>query len=101
MVKVTFAFDDATMNALTHASQLLGRAKSQVVRRAVQDFAARMGRLSEQERIRLLRVFDRVVPAIPQRPGHDVEKELKGLRAARRGGGRLRRTTSRRIARPV
>ena len=44
----------------------------------------RLGKLSEQERIRALRVFDEVVPKIPRRPLSAVEQELRELRRARR-----------------
>lgn len=40
---------------------------------------------------RLLEAFDRLVPAIPDRPRDEVEKELKSLRTARRGRRRRAR----------
>jgi hypothetical protein len=42
------------------------------------------GRLSAGERRELLRSFDRLVPAIPERPAAEVDAELAELRRARR-----------------
>ena len=90
MVKATFTMDEVTAAQLKRAASRLGRPQSQVVRDAIRDYAARVGRLSEQERLRMLEVFDRVVPAIPSRPAARVNAELRVLRAARRAGGRRR-----------
>lgn len=87
-VKVTFTLDEATIAALRDASERLAKPKSAVVREAIHDFHERIGRLSERERLRMLRVFDEVVPRIPLRPVGEVEEELKAVRQARRGGGR-------------
>jgi hypothetical protein len=88
MVKVTFTLDDETVSRLRATAARLGMAQSRVVREAVEEYSARIGRLGESERRQLLATFDRVVPGIPARPLADVEAELKGLREARRGGGR-------------
>jgi hypothetical protein len=88
MVKVTFTLDDETVARLRQAAARVGRPQSAVVRDAVQDYAARIGRLSEPERLRLLRVFDETVPRIPGRPARQVDAELRALRRARRRGGR-------------
>lgn len=48
----------------------------------------RIGRLSERERLNLLRTFDEVVPRIPERAARQVDQELKAIRLARRSGGR-------------
>ncbi|MBI2469608.1 MAG: ribbon-helix-helix protein, CopG family [Candidatus Rokubacteria bacterium] len=88
MVKVTFTFDEATVDQLRRAADRLRKPQSQVVREAIRDYAARVGKLSEEERARLLKIFDTVVPAIPRRPLRAVERELSGIRAARRQGGR-------------
>ncbi|MEK7406654.1 MAG: ribbon-helix-helix protein, CopG family [Acidobacteriota bacterium] len=87
-VKVTFTLDGATVTRLRDAAERLGRPKSEVVRDAIHDFHERIGRLSERERLRMLAVFDEVVPRIPPRPAAEVEKEIRGIREARRGGGR-------------
>lgn len=87
-VKVTYSVDAETVARLERAAERLGVPKSQVVREAIADYSARIDRLSERERLRLLRVFDEVVPVIPERPLAEVEAELAALRRARRGGGR-------------
>ena len=87
-VKMTFTLDEATAARLNQAAERLSRPKSQVVREAILDFSERIGRLSERERLAMLRVFDKVVPAIPVRPAAEIEQELRELRDARRGGGR-------------
>jgi hypothetical protein len=88
-VKVTFTLDEATVKRIEAASQRLALPKSQVVREAVQDYYERLGKMSEQERKRLLRIFDQVIPAIPARPPKEVRRELKTIRSARRLGGRV------------
>ena len=91
MVKVTFTLDDRTVSRLRQAAARANKPQSQVVREAVNDYADRVGRLSERERVRLLEVFDGLVPTIPRRPAAAVDAELHAIRAARRSGGRRRR----------
>lgn len=87
-VKVTFSLDLATVDLLNAAAQRLNQSKSAVVRTAIRDFHARLDRLSEAERLRLLAAFDELVPQIPERPAEDVEREIREIRASRRRGGR-------------
>jgi hypothetical protein len=87
-VKMTFSLDEATAARLRQASEALHKPKSEVVRDAIQDYAERLGRLSETEQRRLLRAFDELVPAIPAGSASEVEAELHGLRHARKQGGR-------------
>lgn len=87
-VKVTFTLDVDTVKRLEQAAKQLSRPKSQVIREAVQDYYDRMGRLSESERLRMLRVLDEMMARIPARPRRDAERELKEIRRARRSGGR-------------
>jgi predicted DNA-binding protein len=87
-VKVTFTLDQETINRLQIASERLSLPKSQVIREAVHDYYQRIGRLSERERIQMLRIFDEMVPRIPSRPAREVDRELKAFRQARRSGGR-------------
>ena len=63
--KVTFTLDDETVRRIADSSERLAKPKSQVVREAVADYHSRIGRLSESERQRLLKIFDTVVPLIP------------------------------------
>jgi hypothetical protein len=88
MVKVTFTLDEATVERLRRTAARVRKPQSQVVREAVKDYADRVGKLSEEERVHLLKVFDTVVPAIPFRPVARVDRELRTLRRARRTRGR-------------
>ena len=88
MVKVTFTLDETTVSQLRQAASRLNQPQSAVVREAIQDYAQRIGRLSEQERQRMLKVFDEVVPRIPRRAAWQVDAELAAIRRARRHGGR-------------
>jgi len=91
MVKVTFTLDDATVTRLRAAAARLAKPQSQIVREAIHDYADRVGRLSEHERLALLKAFDQLVPRIPGRPQAAVERELRAIRSARRHGGRRTR----------
>lgn len=86
--KVTFTLDDLTIRRLRDSAERLGKPQSAVVRDAIQDFHDRLGKLSEQERLRALRAFDELVPKIPTRSLASVQRELSELRQARRRGGR-------------
>jgi len=86
--KVTFTLDDATIARLKDAAARLALPQSQVVRQAIAEYHEHLGRLSESERLRLLRTFDEVVPRIPSRSAAQVNRELRSIRTARRGGGR-------------
>jgi hypothetical protein len=86
--KVTFTLDAETVHRIDDAAERLAKPKSQVVREAVADYYSRIGRLSETERQRMLRVFDALVPRIPARPQREVEDELREIRRSRRSGGR-------------
>ncbi len=89
-VKVTFTLDRMTVTKLNQAAERLSRPKSQVVREAIHDYSERIGRLSERERLRLLRVFDEVIERIPRRPAREVDEEIRQIRRARHQGGRRR-----------
>ena len=88
MVKVTFTLDDATVARLRQSATRLAKPQSEIVREAIRDYADRVGRLSEQERLRRLRVFDELVPLMPMRPAAEVDREMAEVRRARRAGGR-------------
>lgn len=89
-IKMTFTLDEPTAVRLNEAAASLGKPKSEIVRDAIRDYAERMGRLSEAERIRMLGVFDEVVAAVPERPAEAVDQELEDVRRARLRGGRRR-----------
>jgi hypothetical protein len=87
-VKLTFSLDEETVARLRQAADRLRMPQSRVVREAVAEYASRIGRLSETERLALLKTFDRLLPLVPARPAAEVDAELRELRAARRRGGR-------------
>lgn len=90
--KMTFSLDERTVARLNQTAKRLRKAKSQVVREAIEEYAERVGRLSETERRRLLRAFDELVTAIPERPLAEGEREIADIRRARRDGGRAQKT---------
>lgn len=85
---MTFTLDRETVGRLRQASERLAKPQSAVVREAIHDFSDRVGRLSERERLLLLRVFDELVPLVPPRPVTQVKKEIEEIRRARHAGGR-------------
>jgi len=87
-IKMTFTLDQDTIRLIDDGATRLAEPKSQFIREAVADYHSRIGRLSESERQRMLKVFDTVVPLIPARPQREVEAELQEIRRARRAGGR-------------
>lgn len=88
MIKRTFVLDAESASYLDRASARLGIPKSQVVREALRLYGEQMGRLTYEERDRLLDRFDRAVANLPDRPRHEIEAELAEVNRARRGGGR-------------
>ena len=86
--KVTYTLDEKTVGRIDRAARYLRIPKSQVVREAVGEYSANLGRLSEEERERMLKVLDDHLAAGPTRPREEVEQELRDIREARRGGGR-------------
>jgi len=91
MVKVTFTLDEATVSRLRQAAERTNKPQSQVVREAVKDYADRVGRLSEAERLRMLAAIDTIIKRKPTRPQSEVDAELRAIRAGRRTGGRRHR----------
>jgi predicted transcriptional regulator len=91
MVKVTFTLDDRTVSRLRQTAARANKPQSQVIREAVNDYADRVGKLSEAERIRMLAALDAMVSRKPARTAADVDEELRTIRAARRAGGRRHR----------
>jgi hypothetical protein len=94
--KVTFTLDAETVRRIEDAAEILSKPKSQIVREAVADYHSRIGRLSERERQRLLKIWDTMAPLVPARPQQEVDDELKEIRRARRSGGRLSPSEKRR-----
>lgn len=88
MVRLTFTLDEETVAQLRRTAARLSRPLSQVVREAIREYSTRSDKLGDEERNRLLDIFDRMVPAIRPRPLSEVEAEMRAVRAARRRGGR-------------
>lgn len=93
-VKMTFTLDKETADRIDRTAERFGMPKSGVVREAVAEYAQRAGRLSENERLRLLKVFDEVVGQIPKGPARPVDLEITNIRRARQQGGRRSATNS-------
>jgi metal-responsive CopG/Arc/MetJ family transcriptional regulator len=91
MVKMTFTFDDDTVETLRRTASRLKKPQSLVVREAIQDYAVRADRMGEEERKHVLKVFDRMVARIPRRNRSEADAEKAAIRAARRSGGRRHR----------
>jgi predicted transcriptional regulator len=92
MVKVTFTVDDETVRTLRTTAERLGKPQSLVVREAIADYAARAGQLTDAERRRLLRAVDAMVARPASRTQAETDREIRGIRQARRQGGRRHRT---------
>jgi predicted DNA-binding protein len=92
--KVTFTFDQATIARLNNAAERLAKPKSEIVREAIHDYHERIGKLSESERLRMLRALDEYAKLPQTRSQSDMEAELKEIRRARRHGGRRHRYDS-------
>ena len=90
--KTTFTLDEPALTSLRDAAERLSMSKSEVVREAILEFHARIGRLGERERINMLRAFDELVPQIPLGPAESADNELAEIRRARKGGGRLHKS---------
>jgi hypothetical protein len=86
--KVTFTLDEGTISRLQDAAARLAKPKSEIVREAILEFHDRIGRLSERERLGMLRVFDELVPRIPARSAASTDCELAEVRKSRKTGGR-------------
>ena len=88
MVKMTFTLDAETAAMLRKTSERLARPQSAIVREAICEYGARAGRLSEDERRRMLRSIDLLLAQPPTRSVAAVDRELRAVRVARRRGGR-------------
>ena len=88
MIKRTFVLDDESAAYLDRAAARLGISKSQVVREALRVYGEQMGRLTDEERNRVLASFDRGVASLPDRPREEVEAELTEVARSRQGSGR-------------
>ena len=87
--KVTFTLDDQTIRRLQNAAERTRKAKSEIVREAIADYHERIGKLSESERLRLIKVMEDIMSRPPTRPQEEVDRELAEIRELRRLPGRL------------
>lgn len=86
--KVTFTLDEGAIGLLEDAAERLAKPKSEIVREAIVEFHDRIGRLSERERVGMLRMLDEMAAQPSTRSAADVDRELAEIRRARRQGGR-------------
>lgn len=93
---MTFTLDDQTVERLRRTAARLARPQSYVVREAVREYEARSAKLSDEERLRMLAIVDRMVQDPPTRTAAEVDAELGEIRASRRRWGRRRAGTRRR-----
>jgi predicted transcriptional regulator len=93
MVKMTFTFDEQTVESLRRIADRLKKPQSVVVREAIQDYASRADRLSDEERRRLLKACDRMTARPKRRTQAEVNAEIAAIRSTRRSGGRRARPT--------
>ena len=89
---MTFTFDDETVEMLRRAASRMKKSQSLFVREAIQDYANRADRLSDDERRRMLKVLDRMAMRTSKRTSGEVDAEISEVRAARKTGGRASRT---------
>jgi predicted transcriptional regulator len=87
-VKVTFTLDEGTVGKLSETAKRLAKPKSQVVREAIEDYHAKSDRLTEAERVRMIRAIRELMASPPTRSEREVDQELRELRASRRTGWR-------------
>jgi hypothetical protein len=88
MVKMTFTLDAETAEVLRMTTARLAKTQSAIVREAIREYGSRAGRLSEDERRRMLRSIDAFVTGRPGRSAAAVDREMREVREARRRGGR-------------
>jgi predicted transcriptional regulator len=91
MVKMTFTFDNETVERLRKMAARLGRPQSQVVREAIQQYVLNGGKLSEEDRQRKLKIMDGILARVPTRSKSEVQAEIENIRTSRRTGGRRHR----------
>ncbi len=87
--KVTFTVDDLTVRRLDDAAERTNKAKSEIVREAIAEYHQRIGKLSEAERLRMLKVLSDIRERpVRRKAAGRVDREIAEIRTARRRGGR-------------
>jgi hypothetical protein len=87
-VRVTLTLDNATAQRLNQTAARLAKTKSEVLCEAIREYHTKSDRLSESERLRMLRVMEEFLKEPPTRSQAEVDRELRELRASRRQGWR-------------
>jgi hypothetical protein len=87
VTKVTYTLDEETLRFIDDAAKIQHKPKSQVIRDAMKDYHARLGRLSEAERQRRLHAFDRLYPQIKLKTQEEARAELREIRESRQLSG--------------
>ncbi len=87
--KVTFTLDAETVRQIDDAAKRLAKSKSQIVREAVSDYHARIGRMGSRTAEDVKDCSMRWSRESPARPQKEVDAELRQARRARQFGGRL------------
>jgi hypothetical protein len=86
MPKLTFSLDDASVQTLRRVAERSRKPQSQIVREAIEAYAAREEVLSPEDRDRLLGVLRQIKQRPATRPASAVREELRQIRRARRTG---------------
>lgn len=86
MPKLTFSLDDASVQTLRRMAARSRKPQSQIVREAIETYAAREDVLSAEDRERLLGVLRRIKQRPATRPAAAVREELQQIRRSRRTG---------------
>jgi len=90
MAKLTFSIDEETIRTLRALASRQQKPQSHIVREAIAAYATHGEKLTEQERMRKLRVLDQIRARPQTRTERDVDAELRKVRRARRVGWRRR-----------
>jgi len=86
MPKLTFSLDDASVQTLRRIAARCRKPQSQIVREAIETYAAREDVLSAEDRDRLLGVLRRIRQRPATRSAAAVREELQEIRRSRRTG---------------
>ncbi len=83
--------DEETIARLNETAERLSKPKSEVVREAIKGYRGTSDRMSEAERLRIVRALKEYALLPTVGTSTDTDRELREIRAARRSGGRRTR----------
>ena len=89
---MTFTFDEQTVDTLRRTASRLKKPQSVIVREAIQDYAKRGERLSDEEHRQMLKVLDQMAARRPSRNQSEVDAEIAEIHTTRRSGRRRTRS---------